>query len=90
MIVPLILDPLLKLIDKGVEFLREGEHQKKLFFEEVIQPLEEAFEELYAAHIATLKQTRKMLLSSKSANEIASFVEGRILFEQGTTNSSCG
>jgi hypothetical protein len=85
MIVPLILDPLLKLIDKGVEFLREGERQKKLFFEEVIQPLEDAFEELYAAHIATFKQTRKMLLSSKSANEIASFVEGRILFEQGTT-----
>lgn len=56
---PLILDPLLKLIDKGVEFLREGERQNKLFFEEVIQPLENVFEELYATRIATFKQTRR-------------------------------
>jgi hypothetical protein len=72
-----------------VEFLREGERQKKLFLEEVIQPLEDTFEELYAAHIATFRQTRKMLLNSRSANEVVSFVEGESSLNRARRNSSC-
>jgi hypothetical protein len=41
MIVPLILDPLLKLIDREWNSCVKENARKKLFFEEVIQPLED-------------------------------------------------
>jgi hypothetical protein len=65
MIMPLILDPLLKLIDKGVESLREGERQKKLFFEEVIQPLENVIRRAVCSSHCNVQANPKMLLSSQ-------------------------
>jgi hypothetical protein len=81
----ILIDPLLRLVDKGIDFLRENERQRKRFFEEVVKPLEAEFDKLYEGHIATFRETRDMLLEQREPSKIASFVAGRILFEQGTT-----
>lgn len=80
-----MLDLLLKLIDKGIELLQEGQRRRKEFFESVVTPLHSHFEKLYEDHIRTFAKTREMLLDdSKAPKEIASFVEGRLLLEHGT------
>jgi hypothetical protein len=83
----ILIDPLLRLVDKGIDLLRENERQRKRFFEEVVNPLEAEFDKLYEGHIATFRETRDMLLEEREPSKIASFVEGRILFEQGSTET---
>lgn len=60
-----MIELLLKLLDKSVEFLREGEKKKKLFFDEVVTPIQNEFQKLYDGHVATFKQARSMLLDSQ-------------------------
>jgi hypothetical protein len=81
-----VIDLFLRLIDKGIELLREGERRKKQFFEEVVKPIQAFFQKMYDDHIKTFADTRSMLLSEKSkSRDIVSLVEGRLLFEHGTT-----
>jgi hypothetical protein len=81
-----VIDLFLKLIDKGIELLREGERRKKQFFEEVVKPIQALFQKMYDDHIKTFADTRSMLLSEKSkSRDIVSLVEGRLLFAHGTT-----
>jgi hypothetical protein len=80
-----MVDLLLRLFDKGIELLREGDKQKGLFFEDVVKPTHSLFERMYQEHIATLERTREMLLDpTQTPTAIARFVNGRVLFEQGT------
>jgi hypothetical protein len=81
-----MIDLLIKLIEKGVDLLREGERQKKLVFDEVVKPIQALFQKMYDDHIKTFADTRSMLLSEESkCRDIVSLVEGRLLFEGGTT-----
>ena len=78
----LALETLGKLVDKGIDLLREGERQKKLFFEEVVKPTQEVFDRMYQDHIATFAKSWTMLLDPEAESKnIAAFVKERILFE---------
>jgi hypothetical protein len=80
-----MIDVLVKLIEKGIELLREGERQRKLFFDDVVKPIQAVFETMCRDHLVTFKQTRCMLLDTKHpASDIATFVEGKVLLERGT------
>src|SRR5438309_6473953 len=81
------MDPLLGLIalcEKGIAFISERKRQKEALFDDVIDPLQKAFEKMYEQHLATFARVQEMITDRKAAPaEIVALVEDRVLFEGG-------
>jgi hypothetical protein len=79
------IQPLISLLQLAVSQLRQPKVQRAEFEKSLVEPLNEKFEQMYENHIATFRQVRAMILASRPAAEIGSFVRETILFEQNVT-----
>ena len=83
-----VLAAIPKLVDRGIELLRErdkqGEKQKAAFLKEVAEPLHSIVETMYRDHLATVETVRKMIKDGRSTGkQICEFANERRVLEYG-------
>jgi len=69
---------LLSLIDRLIALLREGERLDERYFVNIVKPLYEDAERIYADYLKTLDQLSKMLENGASDDALISFLETRM------------
>jgi hypothetical protein len=84
----LVIDVLIalpKLVNEGIRLLREGESNRKKFFEVCVGPIQNALDRLYEAHGATFQAAHKAA-ESEDFDQLRKVVETAVRFEQGNTD----
>lgn len=82
-----MLDLIQSLIDRGIQFLREGQERRKAFFREIVEPTHATFEQFSSEHITTFVEVKDSLHSGKPLREISRMVERRHTQEYASWSS---
>jgi len=79
------LHALPKLVNEGIRFIKEGEANRKKFFDIRVKPIKDVCNILYDAHISTLQNILDSVRQG-DLNKAARMIENAVLFEQGNTD----
>lgn len=80
-----MLDALLKLIDKAIAFIREGESRRASFFTEIVEPIHQTFGQFCDEHLATFDEILKSLADqSIPLKDILATLDRKETLERGS------